>query len=177
VMMSIDSARFSACRQHALAALLAVVFGFAAACGGARATPQIDEPAPSLVLSTLDESTFDLGKLRGKVVIVNYWATWCAPCRKEMPKLDAFYKKYQSQGLEIVGISIDFDRDSEKARKLARTVAYPMALAKAITDDGFGIPKGVPITWIVDTDGKVRDRFIEVRDELLNDIVVPLLPH
>jgi hypothetical protein len=44
-------------------------------------------------------------------------------------------------------------------------------------DDGFGIPKAVPITWIVDTDGKVRDRFIEVRDELLNDIVVPLLPH
>ena len=52
-----------------------------------------------------------------------------------------------------------------------------MALAKAITDDGFGIPKGVPITWIVDTDGKVLDRFIEVRDQLLNDIVVPLLPH
>ena len=94
-----------------------------------------------------------------------------------MPKLDAFYKKYQPQGLEIVGISIDFERDLEKTRKVARTVAYPMALAKAITDDGFGIPKGVPITWIIDTEGKVRDRFIEVRDELLNDIVVPLLPH
>ena len=109
--------------------------------------------------------------------MVNYWATWCAPCRKEMPKLDAFYKKYQSKGLEIVGISIDFERDLEKARKVARTVAYPMALAKTITDDGFGIPEGVPITWIIDTDGKVRDRFIEVRDELLNDIVLPLLPH
>ena len=113
---------------------------------------------------------FDLAKLRGKVVMVNYWATWCAPCRKEMPKLDAFYKKYQPQGLEIVGISIDFERDLEKTRKIARTVAYPMALAKAITDDGFGIPKGVPTTWIIDTEGKVRDRFIEVRDELLNEL-------
>jgi cytochrome c biogenesis protein CcmG/thiol:disulfide interchange protein DsbE len=177
VVMSIDSARFSARRQGAVAALLAVLFGFAAASGAARATPQVDEPAPPLVLSTLEGSTFDLAKLRGKVVMVNYWATWCAPCRKEMPKLDAFYKKYQSQGLEIVGISIDFERDLEKARKIAHTVAYPMAVAKAITDDGFGIPKGVPITWIIDTDGKVRDRFIEVRDELLNDIVVPLLPH
>jgi cytochrome c biogenesis protein CcmG, thiol:disulfide interchange protein DsbE len=177
VVMSIDSARFSARRHGAVAALLAVLFGFAAASGGARATPQVDEPAPSLVLSTLDGSTFDLAKLRGKVVMVNYWATWCAPCRKEMPKLDAFYKKYRSQGLEIVGISIDFERDLEKARKIAHTVAYPMAVAKAIADDGFGIPKGVPITWIIDTDGKVRDRFIEVRDELLNDIVVPLLPH
>jgi thiol-disulfide isomerase/thioredoxin len=173
----ISSAVFSAYRRRAHAVLLAILIGFAAPSGGARATPQIDEPAPSLVLSTLDGSTFDLSKLRGKVVMVNYWATWCAPCRKELPKLDAFYKKYQSQGLEIVGISIDFDRDLEKARKFARTVTYPMALAKAITDDGFGIPKGVPITWVVDTDGKVRDQFIEVRGELLSDIVVPLLPH
>ena len=88
-----------------------------------------------------------------------------------------FTKNYQSKGLEIIGISIDFERDFEKARKAARSVAYPMAVAKAITDDGFGIPKGVPITWIIDGNGKVRDRLIEVRDELLNGIVVPLLPH
>jgi cytochrome c biogenesis protein CcmG, thiol:disulfide interchange protein DsbE len=167
----------SACLRLALVAALIVIVSVVPPFGAARATPQIDEAAPPLVLTTLDGSTFDLAKLRGKVVMVNYWATWCAPCRKEMPKLDAFYKKYQPQGLEIVGISIDFERDLEKARKVARTVAYPMAVAKAITDDGFGIPKGVPITWVIDTDGRVRDRFIEVRDELLNDIVVPLLPH
>ena len=56
-------------------------------------------------------------------------------------------------------------------------MTYPIALAKAISDNGFGAPKGVPITWIIDADGKVRDRFIEVRDELLDGIVVPLLPH
>ena len=177
MMMLVGSAQFSRYRGRALSVLLAVLIGLAARSGVARATPQIDEPAPPLILGTLDGSTFDLAKLRGKVVMVNYWATWCAPCRKEMPTLNAFYKKYQPQGLEIVGISIDFERDLEKARKVARTVTYPMAVAKAITDDGFGIPKGVPITWIIDTDGKVRDRFIEVREELLNDIVVPLLPH
>ena len=116
------------------------------------------QAAPALVLTALDGSTFDLAKLRGKVVLVNYWATWCAPCRKEMPKLDAFYRQYHDQGLEIIGISIDFARDYEKMRKVARTVTYPMAVAKAISDDGFGIPKGVPITWIIDVDGKVRDR-------------------
>jgi cytochrome c biogenesis protein CcmG/thiol:disulfide interchange protein DsbE len=176
-MMSTSFTKFLASRRPARVAPLALLVGLLASPGVAHTTPQMDELAPSLVLSTLDGSTFDLAKLRGKVVMVNYWATWCAPCRKEMPKLDAFYKKYQPQGLEIVGISIDFERDLEKARKVAHTVAYPMALAKAISDDGFGIPKGVPITWIIDTDGKVRDRFIEVRDELLNDIVVPLLPH
>ena len=176
-MMSVVSAELSACVRFARAVALVVIVAVASLFGSARAAPEIGEAAPSLVLTTLDGSTFDLAKLRGKVVLVNYWATWCAPCRKEMPKLDAFYKKFQSKGLEIIGISIDFERDFEKARKAARSVAYPMAVAKAITDDGFGIPKGVPITWIIDGNGKVRDRLIEVRDELLNGIVVPLLPH
>ena len=65
-----------------------------------------------------------------------------------MPKLDAFYKRHHSQGLEIIGISIDFDRDMEKARRAGRAVAYPTAEAKAITDDGFGVPRAVPITWV-----------------------------
>jgi cytochrome c biogenesis protein CcmG, thiol:disulfide interchange protein DsbE len=142
----------------------------------ARADPRIGEEAPPLVLTTLQGSIIDLADMRGKVVLVNYWATWCAPCRKEMPKLDAFYRHYHGKGLEIVGISIDFERDLEKARKAAGAVTYPTALARDISNDGFGVPKGVPITWIIDADGKVRDRFIDVRDELLSGIVVPLLP-
>jgi cytochrome c biogenesis protein CcmG, thiol:disulfide interchange protein DsbE len=157
-------------------AAITAAFFVALTWNSARATPEINAAAPALVVTTLDGRTFDLAKLRGKVVLVNYWATWCAPCRKEMPKLDAFYKRYRDRGLEIIAISIDFDRDLDKARRVAQGVSYPTALAKSISDDGFGIPKGVPITWIVDRDGTVRDRMIEVRDELLNGIVVPLLP-
>ena len=96
-------------------------------CRRAIERPQLraQRAAPVLVITTLDRRTFDLAKLRGKVVLVNYWATWCAPCRKEMPKLDAFYKRYHDRGLEIIGISIDFDRDFDKARRMAHGVSYP----------------------------------------------------
>jgi cytochrome c biogenesis protein CcmG, thiol:disulfide interchange protein DsbE len=143
----------------------------------ARAAPEIGKAAPELVVTELDGQTFDLAKLRGKVVLVNYWATWCAPCRKDMPKLDALYRRYHDQNLEIIGISIDRDSDLEKVRKVAPKLAYPVALLKGISNDGFGPPAGVPITWIVDTDGKVSDMMIDVRDELLNSLVLPLLPH
>jgi cytochrome c biogenesis protein CcmG, thiol:disulfide interchange protein DsbE len=137
----------------------------------------IGNAAPALVLTALDGATFDLAKLRGKVVLVNYWATWCAPCRREIPTLDAFYRRHHGTGLEIIAISIDFPRDIEKARKMARTFSYPAALAQAISDNGFGEQTAVPFTWVIDTDGKIRDMMIEVRDELLNSIVMPLLPH
>jgi len=142
----------------------------------ARAAPEIGQPAPSLVATTLDGQAFDLAKLRGKVVLVHYWATWCAPCRVEMPRLDAFYRRHRGDGLEIIGISIDFARDTEKARKMAAMQSYPSALSGQISDNGFGPPDGVPVTYVIDTEGKVRDKFIAVPNKLLNDVVVPLLP-
>jgi cytochrome c biogenesis protein CcmG/thiol:disulfide interchange protein DsbE len=141
----------------------------------ATAAPENGEAAPAFVLTGFDGNAFDLAQLRGKVVLVNYWATWCAPCRKEMPTLDAFYRRHHAQGLEMIGISIDFQRDLEKARKLAKTVGYPTAHTNGITNDGFGTQKGVPVTYVIDVDGVVRDKFIATPDKLLNDVVVPLL--
>jgi len=142
---------------------------------GARAAPEIGEPAPALVLTAFDGTSIDLGKLRGKVVLVNFWATWCAPCRKEMPTFDAFYRRHRSENFEMIGVSIDFPRDAAKMREMAATLAYPAAWINDISVNGFGAPEGVPVTYVVDADGIIRDRFIAVPNKLLNDVVVPML--
>ena len=162
--------------QVACIAVVFVILWLAPLSGLALAAPEIGKAAPALVATELDGQVFDLAKLKGKVVLVSYWATWCAPCKKDMPKLDAFYRSHRQQNLAMIGISVDRERDLAKVRKVMASLAYPIAVLKDATVDGFGPPDGVPITWIIDADGKVRDRMIDVRDELLNRLVVPLLP-
>jgi cytochrome c biogenesis protein CcmG/thiol:disulfide interchange protein DsbE len=141
------------------------------------AAPVIDQPAPSLILTQLNGEVFDLSKMRGKVVLVNYWATWCAPCKKEMPILNAFYQRHRGDGLEVIGISADRPQDFAKMRKISNTLAYPAATLNQIADNGFGPPEGFPLTYVVDRNGVIRDKFIDVREQLLTDVVLPLLAH
>jgi cytochrome c biogenesis protein CcmG, thiol:disulfide interchange protein DsbE len=157
--------------------LLASGFAAAAAEGPGQSAPAMNVKAPPLVLAALNGETIDLAKLHGKVVLVNYWATWCAPCRKEMPTFDAFYRRYHDRGLEIIGISIDFDRDIKKVQKAAGVLSYPVAVLAGLSEDGFGRQEGVPITYVIDTEGVVRDKFIAAPSKLLHDVVVPMLPH
>jgi cytochrome c biogenesis protein CcmG/thiol:disulfide interchange protein DsbE len=163
--------RFTGLASACLIGTLAVAF----AGERVRAAPEIGDAAPPLVLTALDGTVIDLAKLRGKVLLVNFWATWCAPCRKEMPTFDAFYRRHRGGNFELVGISIDFARDIAKMRKAATPLAYPIAWIKDISVNGFGDPDGVPITYVIDADGIIRDKFIAVPSKLLNDVVVPLL--
>jgi cytochrome c biogenesis protein CcmG, thiol:disulfide interchange protein DsbE len=149
----------------------AATFGIDRAC----AAPEIGEAAPPLVVTALDGTVIDLAKLRGKVVLVNFWATWCAPCRKEMPIFDAFYRRHRGENFALVGISTDFARDAAKMRKAAAPLAYPIAWINDAGVNGFGAPDGVPVTYVIDADGIIRDKFIAVPAKLLNDVVVPML--
>ena len=122
----------------------------------AAAAPAAGDPAPALVLPALDGTRFDLGALRGKVVLVNFWATWCPPCREEMPALDALYLRLRARGLELVGVSVDKRRDRPSVEKAAARVHYPVALLADAASEGFGKPAVLPVTYVVDREGVVR---------------------
>jgi cytochrome c biogenesis protein CcmG, thiol:disulfide interchange protein DsbE len=149
-------------------------------CAAAHAgdAPAVGQPAPVLVVPQLDGHVFDLKALRGHVVIVNFWATWCAPCRAEMPRLDAFYRRYHAQGLELLGMSVDDKADTAAVQKIMKSFSYPAALASDAKVNGFGAPVAVPLTWIIDARGAIRVRWLAgnaVTEATLAQQVVPLL--
>ncbi len=125
--------------------------------GGATAPVAV----PSLELTDLDGNTISLAALKGKVVIIDFWATWCPPCREAIPDLIDLKKQYGAQGLEVVGISLD----ENGSRILPRFVHdfginYPVVIGSEEIASAFGGILGLPTTFIVDRDGKIRSHFM-----------------
>ncbi|MGA7873980.1 MAG: TlpA disulfide reductase family protein [Candidatus Binatus sp.] len=139
----------------------------------------VGQTAPALIVPELAGGTFDLAAERGKVVIVNFWATWCPPCREEMPALDAFYRRYHGQGLEMIGVSADRPHDRSDVIKVMQSFSYPAAILGDAQTNGFGDPAELPETFVVDRSGVVRDWFTPdktaVTEKSLSDAVLPLL--
>jgi cytochrome c biogenesis protein CcmG, thiol:disulfide interchange protein DsbE len=140
----------------------------------------LGRPAPALVIEELNGSTFDLVAQRGKVTIVNFWATWCPPCRKEMPTLDAFYRRYHFKGLEMIGLSADRPRDRSDVIKVMQSFSYPAAMLDDAKSDGFGDPSELPLTYVLDAQGVIRAKFTPdekpLTEQSLAASVLSLLP-
>ena len=113
-------------------------------------------PAPALDGRLFDGSRFSLAENAGKVVVLNFWASWCAPCREEMPALDAYYRRHRSEGLEIIAISMDSPKDEAKAREIMRAFSFPAAFAREATIKGYGRISLLPMTFVIDRRGVLR---------------------
>ena len=165
--------------KTARALMLCVVILCALRALAADAPVRIGERAPALIVPTLDARVFDLAALHGKVVIVNFWASWCSPCRAEMPQLDAFYRRYRARGLELLGVSVDEPADRDSVVRIMKSFSYPAAIAAAAKVNDFGAPVAVPTTWIIDSHGIVRARLMAgnaITRHSLEQAVLPLLP-
>jgi peroxiredoxin len=131
--------------------------------------------APDFEAKDLNGNTFHLRDFRGKAVVLNFWATFCVPCKTEMPWLDAFQKQYKDQGLVVLGIST-FD-DAEAMRKFANAVGaeYTMAAGDADIEDLYPA-SGMPYTIYIDRNGKMVDKVTGLKKrEVIEDEIKRIL--
>ncbi len=148
------------------AAALAVVV-LRALPGAASGAPRVGAEAPALKVKTLDGQKLSLAELRGKVVLVNFWATWCPPCRAEMPGFESVWRERQKDGFVVVGLSAD-DGSGQVALFLGdQGITYPVAMASASAKRAFGGVNALPSSFLIDKQGKVRRQVQGVFDERL----------
>jgi len=134
--------------------LAALLLGGAAAVAPAAVTPST--PAPDFTLRSTGGPNLRLAEQRGQVVMVNFWATWCGPCRQEMPHLNRLYDKYRSSGFQLLGVNIDEDprAAADLATKLG--VHFPVLLDTDKKVSRLYDMSAMPATVVIDRDGKVR---------------------
>ena len=100
-----------------------------------------------------------LSSFRGKVVLLNFWASWCAPCLKEMPRFSAWQRDYGVEGLQILGVSMDDDAAPVRRLLAKRPQAYPILMGDAKLGEAFGGVLGLPCSYLIDTEGRIVARF------------------
>ena len=137
---------------RASAALLALALA-AEVC--ASTGPAEGTPAPALVGRSFQGEPFDLSAMRGKVVVLNFWASWCGPCRSEMPLLEALQRDYRERGVVVLGLSADDRHDRKDALKAAQGVSYMTGMLGEASSNGFGAPQVLPLTYVIDRAGSV----------------------
>ena len=122
------------------------------------------EPVPDLTLETLDGASIDLAEQDGRLLLVNFWATWCAPCREEIPDLKALHSDLEEDGLTVIGVALD-----RKGREVVdpfvdkHEINYPIVVdAEGTAEAEFGPIPGLPTTILVTPDGQITKRVVGI---------------
>ncbi|HZO90993.1 MAG TPA: TlpA disulfide reductase family protein [Chthonomonadaceae bacterium] len=129
-------------------------------------SPSVQKPepvrqAPDLKFPKLPGGETSLSALRGKVVLLDFWATWCGPCRMSIPEVEALYKKYKDRGLQVIGVSVDDSSTRAMVPQMRRELGmtYPIIFAEDIPDiaDKYNSPS-IPTLYVIDRKGQIRSR-------------------
>src|SRR5271169_636016 len=173
--------------QSTRRALLHAGAGLAFAGLGALLAPRakandlhLGKPAPPATLVTLDGKRISTTDLKGNVVILTFWATWCGPCRQELPLLSEYAAQHASQGLVVLGFTLDPAEQLPKVQKVAQGLSFPVGLLENSTLPGYGRIWRIPVNFTIDPQGRLiddgwKDKEATWTAERLQRIVTPLL--
>ncbi|MEA3004373.1 MAG: hypothetical protein QOH81_3161 [Sphingomonadales bacterium] len=144
--------------------------------GTAPAAPRaiVGKPAPAFALTTFDKRKLKLADLQGKVVVINWWATWCGPCKAEMPMMSAFHRRHKGEGFEIFGVTTEDSVPPYMLKRVSAALSYPLVLRFS----GVNYPTldGVPTSYVIDRHGILRYAKAGAFDEQDFDaVILPLL--
>jgi cytochrome c biogenesis protein CcmG/thiol:disulfide interchange protein DsbE len=123
----------------------------------ARAHVSVGQSAPPLILHTLDGREIATQQLRGKVVVLTFWATWCTPCRTELPVLSAYATLHAADGLQVLGFSLDDPENLSAVRRVASTLSFPVGLLGGAWAGDYGRIWRLPVSFTIDRSGVVVD--------------------
>ncbi len=124
--------------------------------GAATAQPRVNFLAPDLSLATLDGKKISLDDLRGQVVLVNFWATWCPPCRAEMPEIENVYEKYRAQGFTVLAVNVAEDEPTITPFIKQYNLTFPILLDRDTFAAKRFLVAGLPTTFFIGRDGVIR---------------------
>jgi peroxiredoxin len=145
-------------------AVLGIYFFAHHSQSGARSAVAEHGPAPDFSLPTLTGESLALSSYRGKVVLLDFWATWCTPCRDEIPRLVDLQNKYGGQGLQIIGVSMDDSADPVRDFSQKFKMNYPVVMGNAKIGALYGGVLGLPINFVIGRDGRIDSRHIGATD-------------
>lgn len=136
-------------------------------------------PAPGYEVHLMNGQTFGSGDASGKVVMLHFWASWCVPCREEMPAMERYYQKHHREGLELIAISMDDPEDLQKARDIMKGYSFPGAWIRESRVKGYGRIWRIPLTFVIDRKGILRrdawDGDSGIDEAILDKAISPLL--
>ena len=131
---------------------------------GANTKSGQPQTAPDFRLQSIDGQPVTLSSFRGKVVLLDFWATWCTPCRSEIPRFIEWQQKYREKGFVVLGVSMD---DSSKdAANYAREmkITYPVVMGSSDVADSYGGVLGLPVNLLISRDGKILNKYVGATD-------------
>lgn len=132
-------------------------------------------PAPDFTLPLLDGGQLRLSSYRGKVVLLDFWATWCVPCREEIPHFVELQQKYGDRGLQIIGVSMDDSPDPVRPFYQQFHMNYPVVMGTADTGSAYGGVLGLPIAFLIDREGRIYSKHIGATNAAVFDREVDAL--